>query len=147
MHRMIIGCGSDDHKGLCYKIRVMKTEHITKSKQHVTATSISLEDYLRNKLQKGNKQQSDDKLIECRFTKIHNNEQLNEMERERKTEPKVTQPTENMNTVSNERPAQSTANKVLKKEPWRQTQNQEKQDQDGSVGKQTGYVISRTILH
>ena len=48
------------------------------------------------------------------------------MERERKdAEPKVVQPTENMDIVLNEGPTQSTANKVLNKKLHRQTQNQE----------------------
>ena len=41
------------------------------------------------------------------------------------TEPKVRQPTGNMDTVHNERPMQSTANKALKKEIHRQKQYQE----------------------
>ena len=44
---------------------------ITRAKQQVTATPISMEDYLRNEIGKGNKQQSDNKLSECkdRFAK------------------------------------------------------------------------------
>ena len=57
---------------------------------------------LRNKVWKSNKEQTDDKLNELidRFAKIHNNEQLNKIEMERKdTKPKVLQPAENMDTV------------------------------------------------
>ena len=73
-----------------------------------------MEDFLRNEVWKGNKQQSDDKLnkLTDRLAKIHDSEQLNKMEMERKaTEPKVIQPAENLDTVYNERPTQSTANK------------------------------------
>ena len=47
---------------------------------------ISTEDYLRSKVLKDNKQQSDDKLSECigRFVTINNDEQVNKIEMERK---------------------------------------------------------------
>ena len=90
----------------CIKIR---------AKQHTRVTPISPEDHLRNKVRKGNKQKADNKLNELtdRYAKIHNDQQLNKMEMERKmTEPKVIQPTENMDTECHERPTQSTANKA-----------------------------------
>ena len=54
--------------------------------------SISMEDYLRNEIRKGIKHQSDDKLSELmdKCGKIHSDEQLNQMEMERKdTDPKT----------------------------------------------------------
>ena len=68
------------------------------------------------KIMKGNKEQTDDKLNELIdiLVKIHNDEQVNKMEIERKnTEPKVIQLAKNMNTEHNERHQQSTANKVI----------------------------------
>ena len=54
-----------------------------------------MEDYLRNEIWKGNKEQSDDKpstLIDG-LAKIHNGEQVNKMEMEKKgTELKLIQP-------------------------------------------------------
>ena len=70
---------------------------------------------------------SDDKVSNHidRFAKIHNDEQANKMEMERKgTEPKVIQPKENMEKVCSERPTQFSANEALnKKEFHRQTKN------------------------
>ena len=48
------------------------------------------------------------------FAKIHNSEQINKMEMERKdTALKVIQPAENMDTECNERPPQSKSNKTI----------------------------------
>ena len=73
----------------------------------MTATPISVQDYLTSKVQKGNKQNTDDKLSEPVdiFDRIHNDEKLNKMETDRQDrEPKMIQLTENMVTVQNERP-------------------------------------------
>ena len=52
----IIGHRSKDHNVVCYKIRVTKTGcAIIVTKQHMTATPISTEYYLRNEIMKGNK--------------------------------------------------------------------------------------------
>ena len=65
---------------------------------------------------KSNKEQTDNKLNDHRekFNKIHNNEQINKMDR-KDTEPKLIQPVENMNREHFERPPQSTANKSMVK--------------------------------
>ena len=60
MQGMIIGHGSEDHIRQYYKITDENRMHHQQS--HVTATPISAEDYLKNEVWKGNKQQSDDKL-------------------------------------------------------------------------------------
>ena len=56
------------------------------------SSPISTEDYLRNEVMKGIKQQTDNKVNKLteKFGKIHSDAQLNRMEMERKdTEPKV----------------------------------------------------------
>ena len=86
-----------------------------------------------------------------KFVKIYNDEYLNKIETERKdTEPKVIQSIENMDTIHNERLAQSTVNKTFdKKEPNKHKirKMSSQQDQDGLAEKWTDYVISRTPLH
>ena len=67
----------------------------------MTANLISMEETLRNVVRKDNKQQSDDKLSECR-TDWQNAQLLmsKKMEKDRKgTKPKVMQPTENMEHI------------------------------------------------
>ena len=130
MHGTIIGYRSEDQNSRCNKIRVIKTGCIIiRTKQHVTANPISTEDYIRIEVQKDNKQQLDGKLSELkdRFAKLHNDEQLNIMELDRKDkEPKVIQPTEKIDTVHDKRPTQSMANKALhEKEFHSQTKNWE----------------------
>ena len=108
--------------------------------------------HIWNEVWKGKRHHSDNKLSEVidRFSKIHNDEQLRTMEMDSKnTEPKVIPATENMDTVCNERPTQSTANKTLnKKVLCGQIQNRKAwQDQNGSPGNQKGYAISRALCH
>ena len=94
----------------------------------MTATPISTEDYLRNKLMKVNKQQTDNKVNELtdKFTKIHNNEQINKMEMERKyTEPNVKQPAENIDTECNEKPQSMTNKTMHERELYKEMQKQE----------------------
>ena len=91
---------------------------ITRAKQNVTATSISKEDYLRNEVWKGNKQEADNKLSKLidRFTKKYNHEKLKRMDMGRQeTEPKVIWPTENMDIECNEILTLFIANKALHK--------------------------------
>ena len=115
---------------------------------------ISTEDYFRNEVMKGNKQQTDDRISQFRgrFAKIHNDKQLNKTEMERKeTEPKVIQLTESIGTECNETLPHSTRNKALsKKELQGQTQNQETFitiRQDRTAGNGTHYVISMPLCH
>ena len=49
MHEKVIGHGSEDPSGRCYKIRAKKTRQII-TKQHMTATPISTDDYFRFKV-------------------------------------------------------------------------------------------------
>ena len=93
----------------------------------MTATSIAMEIYLRKEVWKGSKQHSDNRQNKpYRFAK-KKDKHLNKIEMERKdSEHNVIRPTKNMDTIHNDRQAQSTANKTLNKtELCRQMQNQE----------------------
>ena len=111
-----------------------------KNQSQVTHDSypISLEDYLRNEVWKGSKE-SHDKLSEHmdRFAKKTSIMTFNRMVIKRKgTEPKVIQPTENVDIVCNEWPMQSTAKKSFnKKELHKQTQNQENTTRSGQISR------------
>ena len=66
--------GSEDYDKKCYKIRETKTVCIiTRTKWHVTDLPISAENYLRNKMVKVKKQQTDEKLSKLidKFAKLH----------------------------------------------------------------------------
>ena len=70
----------------------------------MTATPISTEVYLRNKIMKENKKQTNGKLNELIdiFAKIDDHEQISKLEMERKyTETKVIQPADNIDAEHN----------------------------------------------
>ena len=89
MHGTVVGHGSEDHKGQSYKMRVIMTGcTITKMKQHLRATPISVEDYLRKEMSNANRC----KPIHC-FAQINMDDECHNMEMEEKgIIPKTMQP-------------------------------------------------------
>ena len=87
MHGIIVGYGSDNHKGRIHKIKIMKTECIiTMVERHMTATPMLVDDYLRKKMLKANRPQAEDKLNEIidYFSLLNQNDNFN-LEMEEKT--------------------------------------------------------------
>ena len=65
MYVMIMCNGTDDHSGICYRVRVTKSAHaITRMKGHIKPTNILAEDYLQNETVKANQTLAADRLNE-----------------------------------------------------------------------------------
>ena len=97
-----MGHGTDGHRGGSYSIRVTKTGcTITRMKSHMKTTPIPAIEYLRNKVSKANRTQTDNKPNELigHFAQLHNQENWNKMEMEGKdTGPRTIQSPMKTNT-------------------------------------------------